>query len=170
VVQYHYPEEALQIRRLMQSAPSAKAGEPEDPGMTEEAAAFAVLGLGIEAIGTAVARHWGLDEAVLNMIRPLVPDAPVRSADTDDDMLRTVASAANETVRAAALPGKAGVAALGQVAQRYARVMNLGLRDLQAALQAVAEGQDTWGEGAAEIDDQAEAEVLQAIDSGAAQA
>lgn len=157
VVQYHHPEEAVQIRRLMVNVPGSRAGEPDEPGMSEEAAAFAVLGIGIESIGAAVARHWGLDDAVLQMIRPLSPTAPVRSADNDDDMLRSVASAANEAVLAAALPGKAGTSALATVAQRYARVLNLSLRDLQTALQAVAEGQDTWGEGAAEIEDETEA-------------
>jgi hypothetical protein len=34
----------------MQPAP-ARDGEPEEPGMSEEAAAFAVLGADIEAIG-----------------------------------------------------------------------------------------------------------------------
>ena len=67
VVHYHFPDEALQIHRLMQPAPSPREGEPEEPGMSEESAAFAVLGVDIETIGIAVARHWGLDDAVVHL-------------------------------------------------------------------------------------------------------
>lgn len=135
VVHYHFPDEAQQIHRLMQPAPPTREGESEEPGMSEEGAAFAVLGTDIETIGAAVARHWGLDDAVLHMIRHHPLATPVRSVESDDDMLRTVASCANETVRAAALTGPRAGHALQQVVQRYGRVLNLHLRDLQAALQ-----------------------------------
>src|SRR6185369_6633147 len=55
MVQYHFPDEAEQIRQLMQSLAPTAAGEPELPGMTEEAASFAVLGVDTEAVGAAVA-------------------------------------------------------------------------------------------------------------------
>lgn len=135
VVQYHFADEAAQIRRLMQPAPAARAGEPDDPGMTEEAAAYAVLGAGIEAIGAAVARHWGLDEAVLHMLRRLPTDAPVHTPDDDDGMLRLVASAANEAIDALALPAPQVPHALQRVVQRYARTLAVTLKDLQTALQ-----------------------------------
>ncbi len=135
VVHYHFPEEAQQIHRLMQPAPPTRDGESEEPGMSEESAAFAVLGVDIETIGATVARHWGLDDAVLHMIRHQPLSTPVRSVESDDDVLRTVASCANESVRAAALTGPRASHALQQVVQRYGRVLNLHLRDLQAALQ-----------------------------------
>jgi eukaryotic-like serine/threonine-protein kinase len=138
VVQYHFPDEMRQVRRLMQPAPPAKEGEPESPGLTEQAAAFAVLGADIEAMGAAVARWWGMDDAVLHMIRRLSPTSPVRQADNDDEMLRVVASAANEAVDALALPVPRQTAALERVAQRYARMLELTPRDLAAALQASA--------------------------------
>lgn len=135
VVQYHFADEAAQIRRLMQPAPSPRAGEPDDPGMGEEGAAFAVLGVDIEAIGAAVARYWGLDEGVLHMIRRLPVGAPVRHGDSDDDLLRLVASAANETADALVQPPPAVAAALQRVVQRYGRTLDFTLKDLQAALQ-----------------------------------
>jgi non-specific serine/threonine protein kinase len=110
----------------MQPAPAAREGEPDEPGMGEEVAAHAVLGADIESIGSAVARYWGFDDTVLGMIRRQSVGAPVRGAESDDDMLRDVASCANEAVEAAALQ---------RVVQRYGRVLNLNLRDLQAALQ-----------------------------------
>ncbi len=135
VVQYHFADEAQQIRRLMQPAPPAREGEPEEPGMTEESAAFAVLGADIEALGAAVARHWGLDDSMLAMIRRQPVTTAVHSGGTDDEMLRSVASCANEAIDVLALPAHRVQGALQRVVQRYGRVLEVGLRDLQAALQ-----------------------------------
>jgi non-specific serine/threonine protein kinase len=135
VVHYHFADEAQQIKRLMQPAPAAREGEPDEPGMGEEVAAHAVLGADIESIGSAVARYWGFDDTVLGMIRRQSVGAPVRGAESDDDMLRDVASCANEAVEAAAMPAARVIPALQRVVQRYGRVLNLNLRDLQAALQ-----------------------------------
>ena len=135
VVNYHFAEEAQQIRRLMQPAPSPRAGEPDDPGMQEDAAAYAVLGADIESIGAAVARYWGLDDSVLHMIRRLPTAVAVRGVETDDDMLRLVASCANEAVDATTLPTPKILPALQRVVQRYGRPLELTLRDLQEALQ-----------------------------------
>jgi HD-like signal output (HDOD) protein len=135
LVQYHFPEEAEQIRQLMLPAPAAN-GAPDQPGMSEEAASFAVLGADIEALGAAVARHWGLGDEVQHMVRRLSVGKPVRTPDSDADMLRVVASAANEAVDAMTqLPAARIGAAIVQVAQRYARVLQLSPRDVQEALQ-----------------------------------
>jgi len=135
LVQYHFPEEAEQVRQLMQPV-AAQAGAPEQPGMAEEAASFAVLGVDIESLGAAVARHWGLGDEVQHMIRRLAPGKPVRTPDNDADMLRIAASAANEAVDAMTrLPAARVGTVLAQIAQRYARVMELGSRELQEALQ-----------------------------------
>jgi non-specific serine/threonine protein kinase len=136
VVQYHYPEEMRQVQRLVLPAPAAKPGEGEEPGLTEQAAAYAVLGADIEGMGAAVARWWGMDDAVLHMIRRLPVAAPVRTPDSDDDTIRTVASAANEAVDALALPNERQASALERVAQRYARTLELTARDLVSALRA----------------------------------
>ncbi|MGL6111564.1 MAG: HDOD domain-containing protein [Rubrivivax sp.] len=134
VTGYHFPDELQQIRRLMQSAPAARAGEPEEPGMSEQAASYAVLGADIEAIGGAVARHWGLDDAVQHLIRRLPLATSPRAVDNDDDMLRAVASCANEAVDALALPAPRRQAALRRVAQRYGRALAISLTDLQDLL------------------------------------
>ena len=138
VVQYHFADEMRQIHRLMQPAPPAPgdAQETAEPGMSEQAAAFAVLGADIEGMGAAVARWWGMDDIVLHMIRRLPRQLPVRQVDTDDDMLRCVASAANEAVDALAPPQQAG--AVERVARRYARALAVTARDIHAALQASA--------------------------------
>ena len=134
VVQYHFADESVQIRRLMQPAPPPREGEPEEPGMSEEGASFAVLGADIEAIGAAVARQWGLEDDVLAMIRRHPLATLVRTSDSDDELLRAVASCANEAVDALGLPAPRVAAALQRVVQRYGRALNFGLRELQAAL------------------------------------
>lgn len=138
VVHYHFADEAQQIARLMQNAPAQRPGEPEEPGMGEEAAAFAVMGADIDAIGAAVARHWGFDEALLRLVQRLPLATPVRQPEGDDDILRLVASCANEAVDAAALPAAKAAGALQRVLQRYGRTLNIGQRELLDALRGEA--------------------------------
>lgn len=138
VVHYHYPDDALQVRRLMQPAAPARPGDPEEPGMTEEAASYAVLGADIEAIGAAVARFWGLDESVLLMIRRLPLATPVRNPEDDDTVLRTLGSCAHEALDALQGPPPRALAALQRVVQRYGRALDFDLRGLQSALAASA--------------------------------
>ena len=107
----------------------------EQPGLSEEAAAFAVLGVDIETFGSAVARQWGLGDDVLHMIRRLPADAPVRKPDGDADLLRLVASAANEVVDAPAAAGDQGRRRARPGRQRYARVLRITTRSLAEALQ-----------------------------------
>jgi eukaryotic-like serine/threonine-protein kinase len=141
VLQYHQPEEMRQVRRLTLPAPASEPGQADQPGMSEQAAGFAVLGADIDSMAQAVARWMGLggaDDAVLQLMRRLPLDKPVRAADTDDEMLRALASAANETIDVLALPVARQAAAIERVAKRYARVLDLNARDLTAALQASA--------------------------------
>jgi eukaryotic-like serine/threonine-protein kinase len=151
VVQYHFPDDAAQIRRLMQPAAAARPDEPDDPGMSEEGASFAVLGVDCEALSHAVGRHWGLDDDVLHMMRRVPITAPVRSAENDDGVLRLTSSCANEVVDAQVLPAAQQAGAMQRVAQRYGRALGVALRDLQLAAQGIAPGQaeDTEQQGAA---------------------
>ena len=138
IAAYHFPDEWQQVRRLMRSAPPQQPGEPQEPGMSEQGASFAVLGADIEAIGTTVARHWGLDDSVLHLIRRLPLATAPRSIDNDADMLRAVAGCGNEAVDAVTLDAAQREAALRRVAQRYARPLHIDLRDLHDALKLPA--------------------------------
>lgn len=138
VVQYHFPEEAAQIRRLMQPAPAARRGEPDEPGMGEEAAGFAVLGVDTEALGLAVARFWGFDAPALTMMRRLSTEAPVHAPGTDLDRLRMTASCANEVVDAQTLPTHARPAAFALVAHRYGRFLGVTVPALQRMAVGIA--------------------------------
>ncbi|NKI96083.1 HDOD domain-containing protein [Rhizobacter sp. SG703] len=146
MVQYHFPDEAEQIRQLMQPIPPAEPGEAEQPGMTEEGASLAVLGVDSELLGAAVARHWGLNDEVLHMARRLPVGRPVRTADSDGDVLRIAASAANEAVDVATQSPPTRVAAgLAVVAQRYARPLEVTARDIGEALQSARQAMSTGG-------------------------
>jgi HD-like signal output (HDOD) protein len=145
MLRYHFAEEAEQIHQLMQ--PALGEADASEPGMSEEAAGFAVLGVDTETFGSAVARYWGLGDDVLHMIRRLPVDAPVRKPDGDADMLRLVASAANEIVDVVShLPAPKVGAALGNVAQRYSRVLRITTRSVAEALQ---EARDVLRKGTA---------------------
>jgi len=135
VVHYHFPEEAAQIERLMQPVAAEEPGEPDEPGMSEDSASLAVLGVEVDALGGAVARQWGLDESVLHMIRRFGQRATVRAIESDDDMLRATTSCANEVVDALSLPPRHCHGAMQRTAQRYGRALALNLRDLQLAAQ-----------------------------------
>jgi len=138
MLRYHFADEAEQIEQLMRPAeavPGGEPGEPESSGLDEDAAAFAVLGVTVPALGAAVARHWGLGEEVLHMVRRVPPDAPVRKPDGDAELLRLVASAGNEAVDAVTLlPARRAGAALERIAERYARVLKITPRILHDAL------------------------------------
>jgi non-specific serine/threonine protein kinase len=131
---YHFPDEAEQIHRLQQPAPSSQAGEPDEPGMSEGAAAHAVLGADVEALAAVVARHCGLDAGALTMIRRHPLTTTVHDPEGDAELLRTVASCANEAVEAMAQPAARVQSALERVVLRYGRVLEIGLRELHAAL------------------------------------
>ncbi len=134
VVQYHFPDEAQQIRRLMLPAP-AQPDAAEAHAMSEQGAAFAVLGLDIMALGAAVGRHWGLDESVLAMIRRPSLAKPPRGGDSDTERLRLTAGCANELAEALDACAQPCEAAPQHVLQRYGRALGLLPRDFERAIE-----------------------------------
>ncbi|MET0518791.1 MAG: HDOD domain-containing protein, partial [Burkholderiaceae bacterium] len=133
LVQYHFPDDAQQIRQLMQP-PEPTADHPHPVGMSEQAAAYAVMGCDLEALGSAVARYWSLGDELLHMIRRQPPEGAVRGADNDADLLRLTCSLANELADSLLLPETRRQGAIEQATRRYARALGLGLRDVQLAM------------------------------------
>jgi eukaryotic-like serine/threonine-protein kinase len=153
VLHYHAADDMRQLRRLTAPLPSTADGQAEEPGMSEQAAAFAVLGCDIEGIALAVARWMGLgghDDSVLHLMRRLAADKAVRTPDNDDDMLRALGSAANEAVDALALPASRQAAAIERIAKRYARTLDITANDLTTALHDSAGGDILHRKDAAE--------------------
>ena len=158
MLHYHFAEDAQQIAQLMRAAPSSVSADAGE-GMSEQAAAFAVLGTDAEAMAAAVAAHWGLADEVLQMMRRLPADRPVRTPDGDADVLRATASAANEAVDVLVqlAPARQPLA-LEAVARRYARVLGLNARELDEALHEARQALESaaapgLGERPVEIDD-----------------
>ena len=133
LVQYHFPDDAQQIRQLMQP-PEPTEELPNPPTMSEQAAAYAVLGCDLDALGAAVARHWGLGEELLHMIRRQPVDAPVHPPRSDADTLRLTASLANELIDALGRPEAKRRAGVEAATRRYAKALGLGLREVMDAL------------------------------------
>jgi eukaryotic-like serine/threonine-protein kinase len=153
LVQYHFPDEAQQIRQLMLPVAPGEDGSSPGDGMTEREASYAVLGIDSEAIGAAVARHWGLSDDVLVMIRRHPLERGVHG-EGDTDLLRAAASAGNEALDALLAGDSQRVSkALVRVVQRFGRALDFTGKDLQNALQAarlaVRDGRVDLGEAPA---------------------
>ena len=87
LTQFYFPEEAEQVRNLMQS---------EKPAITETTASLRVLGMSFEALGIGIAKSWGLPDSIQRCMKHPVGSPPsVVSADSMERM-RWVASASND--------------------------------------------------------------------------
>lgn len=89
--QFYFPEESEDIRRVAQQH-----------DCSEEIAAQRVIGTGFEALGIALARHWGFPELIQHSMRRL-PDGPVRRPANNAERLRALAACANAYCDAVAL-------------------------------------------------------------------
>ncbi|MCW7542123.1 HDOD domain-containing protein [Aquabacterium sp. A7-Y] len=128
LTQFYFPEEAEQIRRLL---------EPQGPGDApgEESAALSVLGIGFQELGIGVARTWGLPETLQRCMRKLPGDTPLKKAEQSTDRLRLLACAGNDVADLLLNTSSAQQPAqLAQLALRYAGVLGLSAKDMQEAV------------------------------------
>lgn len=133
LLQYHFPDDAQQIRQLMQ-APEPVADQPAPPALAEQAAAYAVLGCDLDTLGVAVARHWGLGDELLHMIRRQPASSPVHTPHSDADTIRLTCSLANELVHVLQGPEPRRRVGVEAATRRYAKALGLGLREVAQAL------------------------------------
>lgn len=133
LVQYHFPDDAQQIRQL-RVPPEPTEDQPNPPALSEQAAAYAVLGCDLDTLGAAVARHWGLGDELVHMIRRQPLDASVHPPRSDADTLRLTCSLANELIDALGLPDARRRAGVETATRRYAKALGLGLREVMEAL------------------------------------
>lgn len=140
---YHFPEEAEQIEMLVQE-PTPAPGETHAVGMQEDAAAMAVLGVDLKTLAAALAKHWGMDDIMQTVMRPLPRERSVHTPHEIAEWLRTVASCANETLAALSLPTPLQTKALNAVSQRYLKVFAYSVDDLR---QAAAKAEQLLKEG-----------------------
>ena len=142
LIEFYFPEEALAIRdqlRLTASAAGAAGGVAVEsrlhPDVAADRAASMVMGLGFEALGVGVARHWGLPDTLLRCMRRPETTSPPLPMAAGPERLRWLAVAANELSDAVwqgdedTLPAR-----LEAVAQRHGRALGLSVADLRRAV------------------------------------
>jgi serine/threonine protein kinase len=113
LVQYYFPDEVDEMRRLMAMR-----------NCSDDAAMQQVLGTSFEELGVAIGRHWGFPPSVIHSMRRLAAGA-VRKPATSEDALQTVAGFANELCDAIAdAPVEERGKALKQISARYAAAVH----------------------------------------------
>jgi len=124
LTQFYFPEEAEQVRRLVQS---------KSQPVSEVAAAVSVLGLSFENLGLGIAKAWGLPDSIQKCMKHPLGSPPSSAPSDTAERLRWVATAANEMADVM-LTFEAEEAAkrLAQVARKYARVVGKQEKDLNA--------------------------------------
>lgn len=132
---YHFPDDMAQIQALMRptAVRDGQEGAPV-PGMSESAAAMAVLGVDLGGLAAAVVRHLGLDAGLQEMMRPLPRDTSIHCPKHMDGWIRLIASCANELLDASRLTAASQPAARARIAGRYARTLGCSAKNLEAAL------------------------------------
>ncbi len=147
LTQFYFPEEAEQIRRRLAQKGAADAGSAGKQGgasapstwAEEMAAARHVLGVGYDELAQGVARHWALPDALLQTMRRLPSDSSLRTPETAQERLQTLASAANEVTDALLGGSDAGLSErLDVTCKRYSKALGLQSKALQ---QTVAQAQ-----------------------------
>jgi hypothetical protein len=138
LMHYHFPVDAEQVRRMMRPAPLASQAPPGSEaaaGMREADAVLSVLGWRLDELSAGVVSALGLGEELAAMVRAIPPDKPPSVGQTDWEVLRASAWAANEALEVA---GHAAMAAqsklLDAICQRYGRVLELSVESLGQAL------------------------------------
>ncbi len=135
LTEYYFPEEADAVRAQLRLKP-APADSRVHPDQLADRAATMVLGLGFEALGMGVARHWSLPEGLQRCMRRPDGVVPAQPLPSGPERLRWLAVAANEVSEVvwsaddATLPAQ-----LDLVVQRYGRVLGLAAPELRRAVE-----------------------------------
>jgi serine/threonine protein kinase len=127
LTQFYFPEEAEQVRALMQT---------ESPPPTEVSASQRVLGLSYEDLGLGIAKAWGLPDSIQKCMRHPVGAPPSHASPELTDRLRWVATASNEMADAMLkYDAEEATPHLEQVARKYARAVGSNEKHLNAAVE-----------------------------------
>ncbi len=125
LVQFYFPEEAAQIRNLVQS--------PRDP-QTEAAAAVTVLGLSLEDLGVGIAKAWGLPPGMQRCMHKPTSAPPTHAPVDATERIRWIATASNEMADVLLHSDPKELdARLQGVTRKYAAAMGVSSKDVQAA-------------------------------------
>jgi serine/threonine protein kinase len=124
LVQFYFPEEAQQIRKLVE------AREP----ISESVASVRVLGLGFEDLGLGVSKSWGLPVSMQRCMRKPAGPPPSSAHPDQAERMRWVAQAANEIADVMLqFDGPEAVTRVDQVTRKFAQSIGSSSKDMQAA-------------------------------------
>ena len=135
LTEFYFPEEAEQVRRLVQPGVPAARENPRLP-VPESSASRSVLGLSYEELGLGVARHWGLPQTLqrcMHLTESAMP--PAQPPGALPERLRWIASAANDAADALLqLEPEEAARRIGELGERYARALGVPAREMVAAV------------------------------------
>jgi serine/threonine protein kinase len=125
LVQFYFPEEAAQVRVLVQS--------PRDP-LGEVAATVQVLGLSYEELGLGIAKAWGLPTGLQRCMRKPTGTPPSTPPGDAAERMRWIALASNEIadVLLHADPKEVDVR-IALVTKKYAQCIGTSGKEMHAA-------------------------------------
>jgi len=126
--QFYFPEEADEVRRLM-----------DQKACSEEHAAMQVLGISFAEMGIAIARQWGFPPLLVASMRHLSPGV-VKKAANQEDRLRQLSGLANELcdVIARSTPENRD-REIARISARFAEAVPLDAQELRQTLQRAVE-------------------------------
>ena len=127
LTQFYFPEEAEQVRNLMQS---------EKPAITEATASLRVLGLSFEALGVGIAKSWGLPDSIQRCMKHPVGSPPSMASSDSMERMRWVASASNDMADVLLkFDGDDAHAQIAQVSRKYAKAMGSSEKQMTSAVE-----------------------------------
>ena len=117
LVQFYFPEEASQVRKIVQSS-----REP----VSELSAATSVLGISFEELGLGIAKSWGLPQGIQTCMRKPTGAPPIAAPQDPAERVRWIALASNE-IADVLLQGnpKEATANIAKVTRKYARALGI---------------------------------------------
>ena len=125
LVQFYFPEEAVQVGKLEHAA--------RDP-ISQDTASIQVLGLTFEELGLGIAKAWGLPQSMQRCMRKPGGVVPSRAPSDPDERMRWVALAANDIADVLLHAAPRDVEARIQaVARKYVSAMGVGSKQVRAA-------------------------------------
>ncbi|MES2582500.1 MAG: HDOD domain-containing protein [Pseudomonadota bacterium] len=125
LVQFYFPEEASQVRKMVLST-----REP----LSEATASIQVLGLTFEELGLGIAKAWGLPQSMQRCMRKPTGVVPSKAPSDYDERMRWIALAANEIADVLLHSAPKDVEARVQaVTRKYVSALGVGSKAVQAA-------------------------------------
>ena len=125
LAQYYFPEELMEVRKQMLARQC-----------TLDQAAGHVLGISFTDLGIGIAKHWGFPADIVASLEPL-PEGELRKPHTQQEILRTVASFANELCEKIAASGDKGKDKIVQeIRVRYSAAMPVSDKQLGEVLES----------------------------------